>query len=489
MAIAYVIFLLSSSYLAFRACALWLRVRRARNAYPSVASIAEDLDCRVYGALLGVAVGDALGLPAEHLPRWLVRLRYPSGPALRSGIARFVRRAGDISDDTQLTIAVARSILPNGEYSHDRFRDELRAFHSFRVAAGRPTTRAAARLFRDPEAEASPIRSDGNGVAIRVAPFAIAHRFDEDDEALLRDVERNARETHSGEHAIAGAKLVALVVKHGFEELDALALRARFPLDRYRRAREAKTLAEQLRISGTSAHALESVTAVLLIVRTCRDDFEAAMRAAFDAGGDVDSIASMVGAILGARFGARIIPARYRALPCASYLAWLAARLREPRPRSHGGALETVRGDIATTRGGAVVNAWNRNLVPSWLLLPQGVSRAIRRAGGGASLREVSRRPPIPLGSVVETHAGDLPLEWILHAAGIDALFRASPRSVRHATASALRLARWLGVDQVSIPILGAGTGGLDPQVALVLVRAECEKSRRHFDRIRIFVQ
>lgn len=134
--------------------------------------ISGAIDERGCGMLLGGAVGDCVGLPAENLPRWLVRLRYPSGPALRRGLVRFFRRAGDVSDDTQLTIAVARSILPDGQYSHAHFRAELRAWYAFRVAAGRATSEAASRLWRDRDAPSRPSSSQGNGVCIRIANTA-----------------------------------------------------------------------------------------------------------------------------------------------------------------------------------------------------------------------------------------------------------------------------------------------------------------------------
>lgn len=41
-----------------------------------------------------------------------------------------------------------------------------------------------------------------------------------------------------------------------------------------------------------------------------------------------------------------------------------------------------VEGDLLDQDVDAVVNAWNRNIIPCWLLLPQGVSGAIKRRGG-----------------------------------------------------------------------------------------------------------
>ena len=72
-----------------------------------------------------------------------------------------------------------------------------------------------------------------------------------------------------------------------------------------------------------------------------------------------------------------------------------------------------------------IVNAWNRNLVPWWLLLPQGVSRAIKRRAGTAPFKELRRSGLIPLGNAVRTSAGRLPYKGIIHVAGINLLWRA----------------------------------------------------------------
>ncbi len=44
-----------------------------------------------------------------------------------------------------------------------------------------------------------------------------------------------------------------------------------------------------------------------------------------------------------------------------------------------------------------IVNAWNRNILPRWLLLPQAASGAIRRRGGTGPLKELRKYGPIPL--------------------------------------------------------------------------------------------
>src|SRR2546421_522319 len=89
-------------------------------------------------------------------------------------------------------------------------------------------------------------------------------------------------------------------------------------------------------------------------------------------------------------------------------------------------------GDLLDQPVEAIVNAWNRNIIPWWLLLPQGVSGAIKRRAGLEPFRELGPGThavgggPIPLGGAVHTSAGRLPYKAIIHVAGIDMLWRAS---------------------------------------------------------------
>jgi O-acetyl-ADP-ribose deacetylase (regulator of RNase III) len=65
--------------------------------------------------------------------------------------------------------------------------------------------------------------------------------------------------------------------------------------------------------------------------------------------------------------------------------------------------VRVVEGDLLDQRVDAIVNAWNRNIIPWWLLLPQGVSGAIKRRAGYQPFRELARVGPMPLGSAVVT--------------------------------------------------------------------------------------
>jgi len=137
--------------------------------------------------------------------------------------------------------------------------------------------------------------------------------------------------------------------------------------------------------------------------------------------------------------------------------------------------IHVVEGDLLAQRVDAIVNAWNRNIIPWWLLLPQGVSGAIKKHGGLQPFREVARFGPLPLGSAVVTSAGRLPYQGIIHVAGIDLLWRASERSIQDSARNALARAREHGWHSLAFPIIGAGSGGFDEERALGLLRAALE--------------
>ncbi len=127
---------------------------------------------------------------------------------------------------------------------------------------------------------------------------------------------------------------------------------------------------------------------------------------------------------------------------------------------------EIVQGDLLDQDVDVIVNAWNRNIILWWLLLPQGVSGAIKRRGGCQPFREVARHGPIPLGQAVLTGPGELPFKGIIHVAGINMLWRASEKSIRNSVSNAMRIVHQEGFASVAFPIIGAGSGSFDCQSA-----------------------
>lgn len=123
-----------------------------------------------------------------------------------------------------------------------------------------------------------------------------------------------------------------------------------------------------------------------------------------------------------------------------------------------------VQGDLLDQPVEAIVNAWNRNTIPWWLLLPQGVSGAIKRRGGTQPFVELARYGRMTLGEAVATGPGRLPFQAILHVTAISDLWRANESAVTEGTRNAATLAHSMGIRSVAFPLLGAGTGGLRPE-------------------------
>lgn len=138
--------------------------------------------------------------------------------------------------------------------------------------------------------------------------------------------------------------------------------------------------------------------------------------------------------------------------------------------------VELVSGDLLKQPVDVIVNSWNRNVIPWWLLLPQGVSGAIKRHAGTAPFRALSRVGIMPLGSAVLTSAGRLHFRGIIHVAGINLCWLASEYSIRQSTRNAVQLAEQQGFSSMAIPLIGAGSGGFPAEKARCLILDELAK-------------
>lgn len=141
-----------------------------------------------------------------------------------------------------------------------------------------------------------------------------------------------------------------------------------------------------------------------------------------------------------------------------------------------------VFGDLLDQQVEAIVNAWNRNILPWWLLLPRGVSGAIKRRAGLQPFHELRRHGPIPLGGAVITSTGRLPHKAIIHVAGINLLWRASETSIRKSVTSALDVAQREAIRSLAIPAIGAGSGGFDEGESVRLIVDELSNLQTSVD-------
>jgi O-acetyl-ADP-ribose deacetylase len=127
-------------------------------------------------------------------------------------------------------------------------------------------------------------------------------------------------------------------------------------------------------------------------------------------------------------------------------------------------------GNIVEADTSVIVNAWNRNIIPWFLLLPQGVSGAIKKTAGFKPFNELLKVGPMKLGSAVSTSAGKLKYDAIIHVAGINMLWTSSEKSIRNSVRNAMGIINKNCYKSVAFPVIGAGSGGFDEDSALEIM-------------------
>ena len=133
-----------------------------------------------------------------------------------------------------------------------------------------------------------------------------------------------------------------------------------------------------------------------------------------------------------------------------------------------------VHGDLLDQDVDVIVNAWNRNVIPWWLLLPQGVSGAIKKRGGTGPFKELAKHGAMLLGSAVLTSASKLPFRGIIHFAGINMLWGAE-KSIRDSVRSAIKVAEDNGFQSIAFPLINAGSGGFNQEKAKEIMLDELQ--------------
>jgi ADP-ribosylglycohydrolase len=282
---------------------------------------------RLAGILLGSAVGDALGLPAEGLsPRR--RRRLMPGPWRH----RLLFGRGMVSDDTEHALFVAQSLLRHPA-DPDAFRRSL-AWHLRWWVAGLPagigmaTARACLKLWLGFPPNRSGVFSAGNGPAMRSA--IIGGYFHDQPEMLRQFVLASTQLTHTDPKAVIGAeavaRLAAWAVAHDPAEqpeigpittlLVELAPQDgpwRQWIEQMQTALAAGTSVPGFAIAlglanGVSGYIYHTVPVATYAWLRHYGDFRATLEAALDCGGDTDTVGAIAGALAGATVGEAGIP-------------------------------------------------------------------------------------------------------------------------------------------------------------------------------------
>ena len=189
---------------------------------------------RARGALYGLAIGDALGMPTQMLSREQIIDRWgpllagfepaPPGHPIAAGMP-----AGAVTDDTEQAVLLGRLLL-SGRVDPRELADGLIAWERDMTARGSldllgPSTRRAidAVLAGTPPEQAGRF-GDTNGAAMRIAPVGLSVRVDVtakaedgsyDVTALVDAVQQASLVTHNTSVALAGAAAVAAAVSAG----------------------------------------------------------------------------------------------------------------------------------------------------------------------------------------------------------------------------------------------------------------------------------
>jgi len=122
-------------------------------------------------------------------------------------------------------------------------------------------------------------------------------------------------------------------------------------------------------------------------------------------------------------------------------------------------AVDVRKGDITRVKAAAIVNPAN-----STGSMAEGVSLAIRRAGGRAIEDAAIAEAPIPVGMAVATTAGSLPFRCVVHAVSMKRpRQRIPPENIAQATRAAIETADRLGCESLAIPDLGVRLGKVSP--------------------------
>jgi len=296
------------------------------------------------GALYGLAIGDALGMPTQMLSSAQIRDRYgallagfepaPPGHPIAAGMP-----AGSVTDDTEQAVLLGRLLVKgHGTVDPGELAAALADWERDMAARGSldllgpSTKRAVAAVLAGVPPEEAGATGATNGAAMRITPVGIAVAPG-DLPTLVDHVVAASMVTHNTGIALAGAAAVAAAVSAGVSgasitEATALGVQAariaarrghwvagadvaaRIEWATRLAAGRAETEAAELicTLVGTSLATQESVPAAFAVLAAVPADPWRAGLLAASLGGDCDTIAAIAGAMAGACHGVGVFP-------------------------------------------------------------------------------------------------------------------------------------------------------------------------------------
>ncbi|MBO0662589.1 ADP-ribosylglycohydrolase family protein [Jiella sp. MQZ9-1] len=298
---------------------------------------------RAMGALIGGALGDALGMPTQLLSPQEIRDAYgPVAGFLAPSADHPVSKglpAGMITDDTEQTLLLAEQLLEGEErFDHHAWVARLLAWEAKVKARGSydllgPSTKRAIDLIRaGTPAEEAGRQGTTNGAAMRIAPIGIVMPVDPLD-SLVATVAETCAATHATIVAISAAAAVAAAVSAAIDGADwseaagrgveaaraarhvgawtaapDIAARITWARDLVAGRSEVDAIAAIVDLVGTSVASQESVPAAFAVVVAAQGDPWRAAVIAANLGGDTDTIGAIAATMAGAAAGLARLP-------------------------------------------------------------------------------------------------------------------------------------------------------------------------------------
>jgi ADP-ribosyl-[dinitrogen reductase] hydrolase len=298
-----------------------------------------DLRARFRGALLGLAVGEALGAPAEFLSPDQITERFGLLTEIVGGGCHDVA-PGETTDATAMMLCLAESLADAGDLAPEDTMARYLAWFDGRprdvsltvrtvmlsLRAGTPWDLASRRAY-----EILGSSTAGNGSLMRCVPLALRYVADADmrRECSRRESTLTHFDTLAGWACAAFNDLVVAAMTGELSELAVpIAASLREEDDRVSASVREALQAEPEEIHS-SAFVLDSLKLALWsVVRT--SSFEDALVVTVNLGGDADTNGAITGALAGAAYGEAAIPDRWTApLLVAARVRDVADRLAE----------------------------------------------------------------------------------------------------------------------------------------------------------------
>lgn len=297
----------------------------------------EIIKDRVAGAIAGMVLGDAMGVPGELWPRGKIRERFGiideflDGP--QDNIVACYFKKGQYTDDSAQAFVVLNALLKHGRVPAPSvlardLLDWVESVNGFEINLLGPSSKASLLAWSKGE-DAEPITKQSltNGAAMRIAPVGTLVDASET-ELLVETVAAISSVTHATDVAVSGAAAVAQAVAsavagRSWDEMRIDVVRAA----RLGRSAGSPTWAARIdrrfelalkeldaiddeeekslfiyEVLGTGTMTSESIPAALASAWSCRTPEKAALFCA-NMGGDTDTIGCMAAAICGAKVG------------------------------------------------------------------------------------------------------------------------------------------------------------------------------------------